>query len=187
MHTLETERLLLRMFRPDDLDDYQRVIYGDAAVMVYMPGGVPRSRERTKAVLDFSIEHGQRHGFTLWAVLNKRDQTFLGHCGLVYLHDSRDEVELAYALGKACWGQGYASEAARAALRYGFEMAAVPYILALAVPENFASQRVMHKAGMKHQGITNRYHHTDLVLYRLERADWLPDDTFYRLADDNDT
>lgn len=172
MNLLETERLRLRLFQPDDLDEYHRVIYGDAEVMIYMPGGVPRSLERTKVVLDFSIDHAQRHGYTLWAVVNKMDNIFLGHCGLVHLQDSPEEVELAYAFGKDYWGQGYASEAARAALRYGFEIAGLPYILALAVPENIASQRVMQKAGMNHQGITRRYYNTNLVLYRLDRAEW---------------
>jgi ribosomal-protein-alanine N-acetyltransferase len=172
VNPLETERLRLRLFHPDDLDDYHRVIYGDPDVMVYMPGGVPRSRERTQAVLDFSVAHAQQHGFTLWAVVNKTDNTFLGHCGLVYLQDSPEEVELAYAFGKAYWGQDYASEAARAALRYGFEVAGLDCILALAVPDNIASQRVMQKAGMKPQGITHRYYNTDLVLYRLDRSEW---------------
>ena len=181
MDTIETNRLLLRTFTPTDLDDYHTTIYGDADVMRYLPGGVPRSQERTNEVLEFALRHGQEHGFTLWAVINKADNRFIGHCGLVYLRES-PEVEVAYALGKVWWGQGIAAEAAAACLRFGFEQAALDQILALAVPENTASQRVMQKIGMKHQGITTNYYNTSLVLYRLGREQWKPDSNFYKVT-----
>jgi RimJ/RimL family protein N-acetyltransferase len=146
MPIIETARLYLRSFAPTDLDDYHAHIYSDADVTRYLPGGAPRSRERTNEVLEFAMRHGQEHGFTLWAVINKADERFTGHCGLVYLRDS-PEVEVAYALGKMWWGQGIAAEAAAACLHYGFEKAELDHILALAVPENTASQRVMQKSG----------------------------------------
>ncbi len=167
---ITTQRLRLRSFQPDDLDVYWRVVYGDAAVMVYMPGGVPRSREKTSEVLEFSIEHEREHGFSLWAVEILADSSFLGHCGLIHLKTG--EVEIAYALGKSAWGQGYASEAARAALGYGFEQANLAYILALADPDNLASQRVMQKIGMRGLGFTEAYYQARLALYRMDRADW---------------
>jgi RimJ/RimL family protein N-acetyltransferase len=171
--TLETVRLRLRPFTPADLDDHYTQIYSDPDVMHYLPGGVPRTRERTKDVVDFAIEHGAKHGFTLWAVVDKTNNHFLGHCGLVYLQNGVD-VEVAYAFGKPYWGQGYASEAAHASLRYGFESAGLEQVIALAVPENSASQRVMQKIGMKHQGITDLYYNTTLALYTLRRADFQP-------------
>lgn len=182
MPIIETARLYLRSFTPTDLDDYHTQIYGDADVTRYLPGGAPRSRERTNEVLEFAMRHGQEHGFTLWAVINKTDGRFVGHCGLVYLRDS-PEVEVAYALGKIWWGQRMAAEAAAACLRYGFEIGELEYILALAVPENTASQRVMQKIGMQHQGVTTQYYNTSLVLYRQERNLWKLEDSFYRVTE----
>ncbi len=182
MTMIETERLILRDFKPTDLPDYHREIYSDPDVTRYLPGGQPRPLDRTKFVLDYSIEHGQKHGFTFWAVIRKADQQFLGHCGLVYLQEA-PEVEIAYAFGKAFWGQGIASEAGSASLRYGFETAGLERIIALAVPENLASQRVMQKLGMAHQGTTERFYEHLLVLYSLDRKDWHPDDAFYRVEE----
>jgi RimJ/RimL family protein N-acetyltransferase len=183
MTQLETARLILRDFKPEDLNDYHQQIYRDPDVTRFLPGGKPRPIDDTKAILDFSIEHGEKHGFTLLAVLDKADQQFMGHCGLVYLHGSPD-VELAYAFGKAFWGKGIASEAARACLRYGFESAGLDHILALAETDNLASQRVMQKIGMQHQGTTDRYYNHLLVLYLLRRADWQADESFYLLKAD---
>ena len=181
MHMIETMRLYLRTFVPADLDDYHASVYGDADVMRYLPVGVPRSRERANDVLEFAVKHGQDHGYTLWAVINKATNQFVGHCGLVHLRES-PLVEVAYALGKAWWGQGIAAEAAAACLRYGFETAELPQILSRAVPENTASQGVMQKIGMQLHGVTTEYYSASLVLYKLEREKWQADGSFYRLT-----
>ncbi len=179
---IETARLRLRPFTAGDLDEYHVQIYSDPDVMRYMPGGKPRPKEGTKAVLDFSIRHGEQHGFTLWALVRQSDEQFLGHCGLIYLPNTPD-VEVAYAIGKTFWGQGYTSEAARACLGYGFEIARLEQIVALAEPDNSASQGVMQKIGMFHQGTTSKYYNTELVLYQMARDDFQPDDLVYRLLD----
>lgn len=178
MPTIETARLRLRPFRPDDVGGFQAVIHSDAEVMRYLPGGQPRPVEKTEAVIAFFIRHQEQHGFSVWALETKADGCFIGNCGLMVLAES-GEVEVAYALGKAYWGQGYASEAACASLRYGFESAALPYILALAYPSNIASQRVMQKIGMQHVGLTNAYYNSELVLYRVERAAFQPGEAAY--------
>jgi ribosomal-protein-alanine N-acetyltransferase len=173
MTYIETVRLILRDFHPNDLTDYHAQIYSDPDVTRYLPGGQPRPIERTKLVLDFSIEHGREHGFSLWAVINKTDNRFVGHCGLIYIHNA-PEVEVAYAFGKTFWGQGIGTEAARASLRYGFETAGLNQIIALAVPENIASQRIMQKIGMRPQGLTERYYNTNLALYTLSQDEFTP-------------
>jgi len=178
MVTIETARLILHPFVADDLDEYHAQIYSDADVTRYLPGGAPRPREGTKKVLDFAIQHGEEFGYTLWAVVDKTSEAFLGHCGLVRLYNGV-EVEVAYAFGKAFWGQGYASEAARASLRFGFENAGLEQIIALAVPDNTASQRVMQKIGMHYQGMTDRYYDTPLILYLLPREEFRVDDSAY--------
>src|SRR4029450_9744224 len=115
----------------------------------------------TQKVLEYAIQHGEAFGYSLWAVIDKTNLAFLGHCGLVPTQNS-SEVEVPSAFGKAFWGQGYAPEAARASLRFGFEECGLEHILALAVPDNRASQRVMQKIGMHYQGITDHYYDTPL-------------------------
>lgn len=172
MFPIETERLILRGFLESDLNDYHARIYSDPDVTRYLPTGKPRPIEGTKAVLDFALEHGLKHGFTLWAVIDKSTGQFIGHCGLVYLKNGTD-VEIAYAYGKEFWGKGIGVEAAQATLKYGFEVTQLPRILALAVPENVASQRIMQKIGMVYQGISEQYYDTPLALYTAERGIWL--------------
>jgi ribosomal-protein-alanine N-acetyltransferase len=183
MPTIETDRLRLRPFTMDDLDDYHTQIYSDPDVTRFLPGGKPRPKEGTQVVLEFSIKHGWEHGFTLWALVRKADNQFLGHCGLIFIHDTQ-VVELAYAIGKAFWGQGYTTEAGHASLRYGFEIAHLEHIIALAEMANLASQRVMQKIGMKHQGTTYQYYDTELELYTMAREDFVPGAAPYTLIED---
>jgi RimJ/RimL family protein N-acetyltransferase len=178
MVMIETARLLLRPFVMSDLNDYHTHIYSDADVTRYLPGGVPRPRDGTQKVLEFSIQHGEEFGYTLWAVIDKDSMAFLGHCGLVMLHNG-EAVEVAYAFGKAFWGYGVASEAARASLRFGFENAGLEQIIALSAPDNTASQRVMQKIGMHYQGMTDHYYDTPLILYSLPQDEFRVDDSVY--------
>lgn len=181
-YQIETARLRMRVFKPEDLPEYHAKIYGDADVMRYLPGGVPRPIEGTQSVLEWAIDHFNTYGFTMWAVFDKANGAFLGHCGIVKLRDTED-FELAYAFAKPAWGKGFAPEAARASLRYGFESAGLDIIYAMAFPENINSQRVMQKIGMKHEGLTDRYHNANLVLYSLKRADFVPNDDEYRVIE----
>lgn len=180
MHTIETERLIIRPFTFDDLDAYHRQVYSDADVTRYLPGGRPRSRQETEDVIAYFIDHEQRYGYSISAVLDKSTGELIGHCGL-HRFDNGD-VEIGYSFARACWGQGYASEAARAMLRYSFETLALGEIIALAMPANLASQRVMQKIGMQPEGTTGLYYGAELVIYRLARTDFQPGDSFYEVS-----
>jgi len=178
---IETETLILRSFVPEDLDNYYTQVYGDAEVMKYISGGIARNRDRTNDVLQFAMRHEKTYGYSLWALLSKADDKFIGHCGLIHPGESQ-EVELACALGRDYWGQGIGPEAAIATLRYGFETAGLEKIIALAYADNKASQRGMEKIGLKYKGITDLYYNTSLVWYQLERDEWQPWPNFYRLT-----
>lgn len=181
MHTIETARLKIRPFNRNDLDMYHQQVYSDPDVTRYLPGGRPRSRPETANVIDYFMEHEMLHGFSISAVLDKTTGQLFGHCGL---HSFKNgDVEIGYSFAKARWGQGYATEAAKALLRYGFETLGLPEIIALAMPPNLASQRVMQKLGMRHEGTTDLYYNTELVLYRLSRRDFQPDDAFYQVIE----
>ncbi|MBI1277911.1 MAG: GNAT family N-acetyltransferase [Anaerolineaceae bacterium] len=177
---IETENLRLRSFVPDDLDAYFIQVYGDAEVMRYISGGQARNRERTDDVLQFAMRHEKTYGFSLWALLNRADNQFIGHCGLIHPQD-KPEVELVCALGKDYQKQGLGPESASAALRYGFENAHLERIIGLAYPENVGSRKGMEKLGMSYVGMTEVYYNATLTLYELKRADWRPSSAHYRL------
>lgn len=178
---IETERLRLRPFRADDLEVYHARVYSDADVMRYLPGGQPRPIEQTQLILNHFIDHQRQHGFSAWVVEEKHSGELVGHCGLVHVL-GQNEVELIYALGRDYWGCGYATEAAQAALHFGFDVAHLDRIIALAYPENVASQRVMQKIGMAYQGVTTAYYNSELVLYAQMRRE--PDATTPALTSD---
>jgi len=141
MQEIETARLYLRPFTPNDLDALYR-IYSDSEVMKYLNEGV-RNREETAADLFGIIADREKHAFGLWAVVNKQNNQLIGDGGLRFLGKTT-EVE-------AYWGKGLASEVAAASLKYGFEVLKLEKIVAVADTENRASRRVMEKMGMKYQ------------------------------------
>lgn len=176
--TIHTRRLLIRPFTLDDVGVYHRVINDDPDVMRYLPDGVPVSPEHSARTLHYFIEHGQQWGFSFMAVTHKVDGALMGHVGL---HKLSDAVEVGYALGKVYWGQGYATEAAQALLRFGFTHLQLSEIIALAYATNTASRRVMERLGMRFAGETDRYYETNLVIYRLARADFADTADEYRV------
>src|SRR5262249_45212880 len=144
---LETSRLWLRPITADDLDDLAR-LFGDPLVMRYLGTGNVRSREESSAALNDMIDHWARRGYGIWALCERHSGRFLGRCGLQFL-DALGETELLYTLLRECWGRGYATEAATAALRFGLEQCGLERVVALALPEHTASLRVLAKIGMR--------------------------------------
>ena len=171
---IETARLLLRPFAADDLDDYTRLIFADAEVMRYLPQRDLAPRDRAERTLTVFAEQWSHHGCGVWAVTDKATGEFVGHCGLGPVPEA-GEIEVLYALGKAYWGQGIATEAARASVCFGFEQANLVRLVAFAVPENIASRRVMEHLGFAYEKDVH-YFGLDLVQYTLDR------DQFHRTA-----
>lgn len=169
---IETGRLRLRAFKPDDLDDLY-MVFGDAEVMTYISGGKPRTREATHAGLLRTIEGWRDRGFGLWAVVEKDNGHVIGYCGLIFL-DGTTEIELAYGLAKSSWGKGFATEAARASLRFGFEELKLERIVAVVNPQNIPSQRVLEKLGMKYTKDAHHYN-ADLMYYEISKQDYHAD------------
>jgi len=183
MRAIETARLRLRPFTPEDAAVYHAAIYADAEVMRYLPGGKPRTLERAREAVRLFADLHDGRAPSLYAVEPRAGGPLIGHCGLAVVPDTF-EVELGYALARAVWGQGLATEAAQAALRYGFESLDLAEVIAMAVPENLASQRVMQKIGMRHEGLTTTYYNgTELVLYSISGLRFDPGDMPYRLIE----
>jgi ribosomal-protein-alanine N-acetyltransferase len=147
---LQTERLVLRPFREEDLDDLA-ALYGDPLVMRFLGEGRAKTREQTRELLRRAIEHWRRHGFGIWALLDRQDDRFVGRAGVAHLHDLGD-AELSYTLARRCWGRGLATEAVREVLRHALAVLRLPRVLGVAQVDNIASQQVMRKVGMTLRG-----------------------------------
>ena len=167
MREIETARLYLRQFTPDDLDALYR-IYSDPETMKYL-GGV-RTREATETVINTMIKSWEENNFGMWALVHKIDRKMIGRCGLRFL-EKTPEVQLGYALDKVYWNQGLATEASLASLNYGFQILNLERIVALTLPENIASQRLMQKVGMKYEKNAH-YYETDVVYYSISRESY---------------
>lgn len=150
---LETARLVLRPFAAADLDAWARRIFADPEVIRYLPRRDISPRERAGRAMQYFDEHWAQYGYGLWAVTDKADGQFIGHAGLNYLQDT-GEVEVDYALARAYWGRGIATEAARASVRFGFESAKLERIIGLVVPENIAARRVLEHVGLRYNPLS---------------------------------
>ena len=145
--SLTTPRLILRGFSEADIDPMQRIMAGKD-VLRYFPRGDPPDGERVAKMIARIIRHWEEHGYGLWAVQSRLSGELMGRCGLQLIPET-GEVEIDFLLGNPFWGQGFASEAGRASLNYGFEELALDQIVGIVHPENIASQRVLEKLGMR--------------------------------------
>ena len=138
------------------------------------------TREQSDARAAFNDAHIKRHGYGLWAVEIPGHADFAGAIGLMnvpYEAHFTPAVEIAWRLGGAYWGHGYATEGARAALRFAFDTLGLEEVVSLTVPANRRSWAVMERLGMKRDedfdcpdvpdGPFKRH-----VLYRIKRDDW---------------
>lgn len=167
--TIETERVYLRPFTYQDLDAFA-VICSDPGVMRYIGEGTPLTREQTEVRLNAIIEHQNRHGFGVWAAVDRSTGDLMGYCGLQFL-DNTSEVEVGYRLASRFWGIGLASEAATACLRYGFTDLNLYRIVAVVQPGNVASQRVLEKIGLKYMKDA-RFYNSDVKYYAITREEY---------------
>jgi [ribosomal protein S5]-alanine N-acetyltransferase len=146
MPALHTPRLSLREFEFEDVDALASIL-SDAETMRYYPMPFDRA-----AVADWIQRNRTRYandGFGLWAMILKASFELIGDCGLVrQTVDGLDEIEIGYHVRRDLWGQGYASEAARACRDFGFANLKVDRLISLIRPENMQSRRVAEKNGM---------------------------------------
>ena len=146
---LETKRLLLRHFVIDDLDALFK-FYSDPEVVKYIPDA-PRTRDEARQELEWHMHgHPKNPDLGLWATVHKEAGRFIGRCGLLpWTIDGKEEVEVAFTIAREYWGQGLATEAARAILQHGLDRLNLSRLICLIESENIASQRVAEKIGMR--------------------------------------
>ena len=149
---LETERLRLRWFRPDDIDRLTE-LDADPAVMRFINGGRATPRDEIEdSVLPHFVRYAEvGHGYGFWAAEEKATGTFLGWFHLRPPHGGdATQPELGYRLRRDAWGHGYATEGARALVAKAFDELGAERVWASAMVLNAASSRVMEKAGLRH-------------------------------------
>lgn len=145
---IETARLILRPFTEADiLPSYHMNL--DAAVSRYTgDGGVVSLEEMSIRITKNVMGDYKRYGFGRFAVEWKETGEFIGFAGLKYLPE-RDEVDLGYRLKKSYWGKGLATEAGRACMDFGWKELQLGSVIAMVLPDNKASIRVLDKLGFR--------------------------------------
>jgi ribosomal-protein-alanine N-acetyltransferase len=165
-YLIETPRLRLRPWVADDVPRF-RPIAQDARVMRYIGSGETWIDPRIEAFVKRQIELQQQLSFSLWPLIHQVDGTFIGFCGLQPLGDTGD-IEIGWWLAAAYWGQGLATEAARAVLSRGLDELGLSRIVAIAQPANEASINVMRKIGMTLERPMT-WRGVEVVQYAIER------------------
>ncbi|WP_223879709.1 GNAT family N-acetyltransferase [Dechloromonas sp. CZR5] len=180
MIQLETSRLRLRPWRDEDLAPFA-ALNADAQVMAHFPATLDRAESDVLAARCQSLIEAQGWGF--WATEIKASGDFIGFVGL---HRPIAElpfspcVEIGWRLARPFWGQGYASEAARAALSFAFNDLALAEVVAFTSLENRRSQAVMERLGMRraenfeHPAQPPGHPLREHCLYRLAVSAWQP-------------
>jgi RimJ/RimL family protein N-acetyltransferase len=146
--TLKSERLILRRWRDEDLEPFA-ALNADPVAMRFMPGAM--TRDETRALIARMEEHHRGHGFGVWAVEAPGVAPFVGFLGLQrvgFEAPFTPAVEIGWRLAPAFWGQGFATEGAKVAIRFGFENLNLDQIVSFTVPSNKASWAVMERIGM---------------------------------------
>jgi RimJ/RimL family protein N-acetyltransferase len=181
VHSLQTERLRLRDWLEEDLDAF-RSLNLDRDVRRFFPSVLAPFESDASAA--FIRRFLAERGWGLWAVQTLESPTFLGFVGLsIPTFDApfMPAVEIGWRLTKQVWGRGYATEAATAAVVFGFRFLGLAEIVSFTVPTNQPSLRVMHKLGFTHDPAGDFFHpnipegHPFRLhrLYRLSYAQWV--------------
>ena len=143
----ETERLICRRWRSEDLDSIFAV-YSDPAGARFVGDGTPITREQCEQWLEVTAKNYERYGYGMFALEESSTGEVIGFCGIVHPGGQR-EAEIKYAFLRSYWGRGLASEVVPRLLEYGAKEHGLASIIATVDDGNVASQRVLAKAGMK--------------------------------------
>ena len=168
MIQLETERLILRMWREADFEAYARIC-ADPEVMRYL-GGKPYTRLEAWRHMAYLVGHWHLRGYGHWAVEEKASRRLIGRLGLQN-PEGWPGFEIGWTLARESWGKGYATEGARRALEYAFTEMGRGHVISLIHPENRASIRVAERLGEKVEGKTEVLG-IDVLIYGVSREAW---------------
>ena len=170
MKTLRTGRLVLRMFREEDLDEYA-ALAADPEVTRHLGDGSTLSRADAWRQMAMILGHWQLRGYGMWAAEEAATGRLAGRIGF-FNPEGWPGFELGWVLAREFWGRGYATEGARAALEYGFTEMGRERVISLIRPANTPSVRVAERIGERLDGSVDLMGKEALV-YAVTRDEWL--------------
>lgn len=143
---IETARLVLRQYTFDDIPAMEAVL-GDPVAMQWYPA--PFDREGVRDWIRRSLDRYQHDGHGLWAMVLKSSGEVIGDCGCsIQEVENKNEIEIGYHVRRDLWGNGYATEAARACMEHAFNRLGATRVISMIRPENINSRRVAEKNGL---------------------------------------
>ncbi len=144
---LETERLYLREFVEEDKEEFAKILLDKEAMQHF---NHEFTEDNVTGWINYCIENYRKIGHSFWAVIRKSDDRFLGDCGItIQTIDGEELPEVGYHFNREFWGNGYAPEAAKACVEYGFDKLKFPALYSYMTESNIPSQKVAIKAGME--------------------------------------
>ena len=167
--TIETARLTLRPLESKVAEVLHRINRTEG-VLRYFPTTSPPPLEKVQQFIVSQLEHWGTHGYGNWSIVPNGESQIIGWVGLQFLPELK-ETEVGYLLDAPYWGKGYATEAARASIQYGFEHCGLQEIIALVHPDNVASRRVIEKCAMIYAETIHLWG-IDLMYHRLDANRW---------------
>ena len=165
---LETERLRLRQFSEDDLDEYARIT-GDVETMRYVSGSA-LSRAEAWRSLGYLLGHWEIRGFGLWAAEEKKSGALVGRIGL-YQPEGWPGLEVGWLVDRSRWGEGFATEGGAAAMGQAFEVLQPERLISVIEPPNTASIRVAEKLGERFDR-KMELSGKQVCIYDIDRSRW---------------
>ncbi len=176
---IETERLALRSWRAEDVDQFL-VVNSDPEVMATL--GPVMGRDQVAALIERMQRIEAEHGHCFWAMVRHEDDRVIGWCGVVRgtVEPIMGQPEIGWRMARDCWGKGYATEAACATLDWLFANRSDEAAWAITTVENVGSRAVMERLGMTylpafdfdHPGVPADDPLLRHVTYRITRDEW---------------
>lgn len=168
MDAITTERLYLRPFTADDMDDFAEILANPDVMRFSLEK--PKTKDESRSTLEFMLTACQKDGFGLFAVMLRAEQKFIGYCGFVVRRiDGLREIELGCGFSPAYWGKGFATEAMKACRDFGFMKLGFPHLISIFDPKNLGAIRVAEKLDMKFE-TRSEFHGSPLIIYGVARG-----------------
>jgi [ribosomal protein S5]-alanine N-acetyltransferase len=168
---LSTQHLILRALHSTDLDDLYDYA-SDSEIDRYVPWKRYQHKEEARENLDEFLADYEQFGMGAWGIEHRANKRLIGIINFSRPHPINRRVEMGYTIARAYWGQGFATEAARTLIEFGFDKMNLVRIEAVCLPEHRASARVLEKAGMQFEGLLHSYQvwrgqPCDLLMYAV--------------------
>ncbi|KAA0546858.1 GNAT family N-acetyltransferase [Bacillus sp. BGMRC 2118] len=177
IEALETERLILRKLREDDILEIFEYGSNDE-VTKYVSWNTYQTIEDAKVFLDHILTQYEQGAGAFWGIEDKKSNKLIGTIDFVSWNQKHKKAEIGYILSQDYWGKGIMTEAVQAVIKFGFKRMNLVRIEARCLVENIGSEKVMQKAGMHYEGLLRKSMflkeiHRDIKLYAILKEDFM--------------